>query len=576
MKHPTSLLSALFCLVCLLANAQDYSHKQNKAFLGVNFDDISNTKAELLGFDNPHGAYITSVVENTAADKAGLKAFDYLYAIGDHTMSSSVDLGDILDEFSPGDKTKAHFFRNGKKQSTSIVLGNYADSKYGKKRSEKKPFLGVNKHRDHRNDELGVKVTINSNSTASEMGLKDGDVIMALNGYTMVDWDDISSAINTMEVGQKVVVDYQRDGQTQRGQLPIRSYKESHKYAVVSSKMGASAFLGINSNSVSKEKAQKLSFENPYGSYVSSVIANTAAKKAGIQPFDYIYGIDDYTANESFRLTGILRKFKPSDKVNVHIIRNGQKQTISLELGEHSDAKYQNKEKCEAAFLGVKNRKNMTDLDGVQVDIVSNSSAAAIQMKDGDLIQSINGYKILDWQDVSAAIGTMKAGDVSFFRDGASQTASGTIKSHCDTKDEDSYGSTNAPEADNWDGGEKVDFDAVAVELENLSDDEASNFNNQYGLEMTVQNSLSVNDLQVNPNPSIGMFSLQFRLPQSGPTVIHVFNAMGRLIYEYDLGEFTGPFSDEIDISQNGTGNYFMNIKQGSQSYSTKIVLQVK
>ena len=40
------------------------------------------------------------------------------------------------------------------------------------------------------------------------------------------------------------------------------------------------AFLGIYSERVSKEKAKKLGFDNPYGSYVSSVIPGTAAGRA--------------------------------------------------------------------------------------------------------------------------------------------------------------------------------------------------------------------------------------------------------------------------------------------------------
>jgi hypothetical protein len=80
--------------------------------------------------------------------------------------------------------------------------------------------------------------------------------------------------------------------------------------------------------------------------------------------------------------------------------------------------------------------------------------------------------------------------------------------------------------------------------------------------------------INLYPNPSKGMFKLQFDLPEKGQTEIKVFNAAGRIIYEYELGNFTGEFSDEVDISQNGTGTYFLQIRQGEKYASKKIILQ--
>ena len=53
-----------------------------------------------------------------------------------------------------------------------------------------------------------------------------------------------------------------------------------------------SAFLGVNIADMSESKAKKLGLENPYGTYVSSVIKNSAADKGGIKPLDYIHGND--------------------------------------------------------------------------------------------------------------------------------------------------------------------------------------------------------------------------------------------------------------------------------------------
>ena len=112
------LLSTLILFLCVSLHAQKYTYSdKDEVFLGINFDEISKTKAQLLGFDNLHGAYITSVIENTAAEKAGLQPFDYLYAIGEYALDDENDLGDVLDRFKAGDETKLHLVRAGKNKS---------------------------------------------------------------------------------------------------------------------------------------------------------------------------------------------------------------------------------------------------------------------------------------------------------------------------------------------------------------------------------------------------------------------------------------------------------------------------
>ena len=64
MKQLFTLFVALFVFTQTTL-AQDYS---KRAFLGVHSEEISKTKAQLLNFDNPYGAYITLVIQNTAAE----------------------------------------------------------------------------------------------------------------------------------------------------------------------------------------------------------------------------------------------------------------------------------------------------------------------------------------------------------------------------------------------------------------------------------------------------------------------------------------------------------------------------
>lgn len=365
------------------------------------------------------------------------------------------------------------------------------------------------------------------------------------------------------------------------------------------------AFLGVYSNGISKRKAKKLNFENTEGSYVTGVISNTAAKEAGLQPFDYVYGVDDYRTNYDRSLTDILRKYEPGDKVVIHFYRNGKTERRNTKLGKRSDAKYKERSKKEDPFLGVEQISNYSnsDIEGVKVNVVSNSTASSIGLEDKDIITHINGFPILDWTDMGSAIDMMVVGEkmeVSYLRDGRKGTVSGNVKSLAETKyNSNSYSysynddngnktshitthttshTTTQYDSDNENlsngtGGLSRDVSSMKVEMEDLTQNESQRMKSDYNIDMPVSNNLSIQALTIAPNPNMGMFELTFELASKGNTAINIYNADGRNIYNYDLGSFSGAFEDQIDIAQNGAGTYFLQIQQGNKSMVKKIVL---
>ena len=201
-------------------------------------------------------------------------------------------------------------------------------------------------------------------------------------------------------------------------------------------------------------------------------------------------------------------------------------------------------------------------------------------LQDGDLITHINGNMIIDWDDVSVAIDNMEVGHnitITYQRNGKTEKGEVAIKSYCDTKQEKSMGLRSAPNIiirETVDKDQKLDLSLVEVDLTNLSSQETESMKRQYGIEMISANTLLIRNLDLEPDPHEGMFNLEFELPQQGSTLVRVFNSSGRMIYEYDLGDFSGKFSDQLDIAQNGLGAYFLEIRQNDKQISKKIVVQ--
>jgi S1-C subfamily serine protease len=578
MRH---LLLLLFITSLFSLHAQrhynQYDDNSNRAFLGVSTSEINNNKADLLHLPTDHGDMIKYVYEGTSAATAGLKPFDYIIGMNNDVVDRSTGLTELLAKHRPGDQVDLKIIRQGKKMSIPITLGRPSDSNnehYGGS-----AFLGVREHDNNNDNQVGVRITTVRNSSAMNLGLDDGDIITAINGQPMIEWDDISLMLNNMEKGDPIEVEYSRNNTPQRASGTIGAEDDP------SLKMGR-GYLGIYSGHMDRSKASKLGLPNPNGSYVKRIIRGSAAESAGLEPLDYVIAVNDYQMDEDRSLTSALHKFSPGEEVVVTYIRNGETMRANAVLGESSDDDLS--VPCsEEPFFGVSNNHNATDRKGVPVNIVSNSAAKAAGLESGDIITSLAGKPIIDWGDLSAVInGTnvRKEIAVGFIRDGQPQTAIAVMGSECDengeSRNENNWydynydeSFSNNPDREMDDESPAVDMDRIKVDMADMDKEDAEEMARR-GVDMPLINNLTIENIQLFPNPNRGMFRLEFELPQLGETSIRVFNAEARLIYSFDLGEYQGTFSDDIDISQNGPGSYFLEVRQGATSMVKKIILQ--
>ncbi len=585
-----NLALLLLCLGMALSSWAQAS----SAYLGIQSENISKEKAKALGFNHYHGSYITKVVPNSPAAAAGLKPFDYIFAVDKFTLSADRKLSKVLSAYRPGDQAVIYYVRKGKTRKAKVTLGTPMGAPVIS--NNKKPFLGVSPHptNDKPNHEsIGVVIKPLANSTAAEIGLQDGDRITAINGYTMVDWNDISIVLGMLQAGDPITVEYLRNYKRQTAKGTLKAYSGAHVIAEFTwtNKAKERALLGISSNTLRAEKAAALGFDNPYGSYVTEIIPGTSAEEAGLQPFDYVYGIDDWRTSATENLTALLQKYKAGDRANIHFIRQGKPMSAEVIFMARKPIPQLSKPRCEQPFLGVSASSTHSEghAKGLPVDVIPNSTAEAMGLKNGDIILLIDQYPILDWSDVSTAINRKKTGDtisVLYRRGNTHVEASQPIKSVCDIKGRDASVTIKLNFPENFPLGkpgaappqdedyQPIQLHSVNVSVKALNADEANDLKNRRSVAISTQNDLNLEDLQLIASPATGLFRLQFRLPESGVTIVRLYNATGRLIYAYEPGVFSGDFSDDVDISQNGAGHYYLEVRQGERSAAWKVTLQ--
>ncbi|RMF04265.1 MAG: PDZ domain-containing protein, partial [Bacteroidetes bacterium] len=513
------LLCAVLLTTAKLAGQSWSSHSSNQAFLGVVTDELDRNKEKLLQLPD-YGTMVTAVVPGSAAEMAGLQAFDYIIGIGDKDISWNNDLTDLLAELRPGDQVDVRLIRQGQTMSLPVKL---TDTSYRGKKRHSNAFLGISEHDKSNDSAIGVMITTVCNSSAEELGLQNGDIIMALNGQPMIDWHDITIALNQLNAGDPITIDYTRNGQPYRAMGKVGSEERED----CSSTRG---YLGVYPGHMDREKARTLNLPTLYGSYLKKVIPGSGADEAGLQPLDYIIRVEDYELNEHQSLSYALRRYTPGEVVTVKYIRQGETRTAEVTLSGPLDGGLF-RPCSQEPFFGVSTNHNPNRRQGVAVNIVKGSAAEAAGLKTGDIITGLAGKRILDWSDLSAVINGQKPGqqmEVNFIRDGREMTVSATMGAECDpdgqSRNENNWYDNNFDSSFDNDRDNDmivdepaVDMERIRVSMEDMNEDEAAEMARR-GVEMPIINNLRIEAINIFPNPNRGMFRLEFELPQTGET----------------------------------------------------------
>jgi membrane-associated protease RseP (regulator of RpoE activity) len=348
--------------------------------------------------------------------------------------------------------------------------------------------------------------------------------------------------------------------------------------------------IGFQSSEIGQEKAQKLGYPLPYGSRIDRLYPGTPAQVAGLQPLDYIYAVNGQSVSKQRDLSDLLEDFAPGDKVEIGFYRKGAALSRTLFLSRRGDLNRPHRPNSEDPFLGISQVHDELPqgVVGVPVSVVHNSTAQAMGLERGDIITAIDGNPVADWHDLSPMIDMRKVGapiQVSVYRAGETFTRSRPIKSQAAT-----HGNHSRPNGPEIIQPQEDDLPPVAqVELQPVTRQEAavlpisvagvtSELGSPVASEAEVQEpvvrNLAIEALNIFPNPTTGIFDIQFELPQRGETAVYMYNPAGQAVYFNTLGEFTGTFSDRIDIANGVRGIYFLEIRQGPRSLTRKVVLQ--
>jgi serine protease Do len=141
-----------------------------RGVLGIMIRSVDGNLAKEKELDVTEGVYVDSLLNNSAAAKAGLKIGDVILSIDGEKTNSSPKLQEIIASHRPGDKVKVLVDREGKRKEYTVTLSNRSGST-DLVQKEDKELLSV----------LGCELKALDTKTAHKLGIEGGVKVVKLN-----------------------------------------------------------------------------------------------------------------------------------------------------------------------------------------------------------------------------------------------------------------------------------------------------------------------------------------------------------------------------------------------------------
>lgn len=186
-----------------------------RGMLGVIGQDLTPDLAEAFGMEAARGAVIARVLEDSAAEKAGLKPGDIITHVDDDEIRNFDALRNAIGLHREGDKVKIRYLRDGDKMSVKLALGESQNVGPG---AVSHPKLEGAQLRDLPEDhpladklDGGILVEdVQRGSPAAQAGLRPGDIIDSVNRKSVDSLAKMREIIGDLKGDEQVLLHLQR------------------------------------------------------------------------------------------------------------------------------------------------------------------------------------------------------------------------------------------------------------------------------------------------------------------------------------------------------------------------------
>lgn len=434
---------------------------EKRPFLGIMMRESASNGENVAVIK---GAYITEVIEGTAAEEAGLLEGDVIVEIDNKEMDNMTQVIDYIRSKKAGDKVEIQVERNGKKKKVKATLGEKEmapemNFSYGE------PFPG------------GGRGPFNFRFDA------DSITIFCPPNPNCICPDD----------SMKICQPFSWNGEG----LAVRE----------------TAFLGVTpAFGEEVEKGVPINVE-----------PETSAEEMGLLNGDVILKFNGTDVNSFDQLSELISTLNPNDEVNLEIQRENKKKTITGQIGKRNISGFED-------FRIFHDFKGMDEGGHYLYDYEFDMDAEDVEEHMEELLRTLDEQQFQLDEERARLLEEMER-----------------IREERETI-------------------------VIKIRIEDITTEELQTVNENATPKLSTANDLAIDEISFFPNPGDGLINLSFSTQDHSDIQIMVFDSKGNTVYTEDRKEFDGNYKNTIDISTQPNGTYYLQIIQGSKSYSKKII----
>lgn len=237
-KKTLNYLLIVAAFIFAIQSQSQAQSRSKKGWLGVGIQEMTPSMSKNYKLGNRSGLLITSVVEKSPADDAGLWEDDVILTFNGKSVEFSEEFSRTVSKTERGTKVKLLIMRDGKEKQIEVTIG--------KKRRRHsfawsddnnfqffmgRPQLGVQVHELNgdlaeyfkvNKDDGVLIIEVTEDSPAEAAGLKAGDVITMINDEKISSHEDLIEALEDYDDGDVASVQFVRKGKTQKVEVELQ------------------------------------------------------------------------------------------------------------------------------------------------------------------------------------------------------------------------------------------------------------------------------------------------------------------------------------------------------------------
>jgi predicted metalloprotease with PDZ domain len=261
-------------------------HHENEALLGVYIEGSHHEK---------EGVRVTGVIDDSAAEAAGLERGDVIVGFDGEPVEDVDDLRELVDRLTPGEMVGVDYIRDGEEESLRVELG------------QREPRITVELDRplyvvsDDTRGRISGSMTLDDDTRLDEVYVCDGDDCRFSADPIWYRLDCIETRCPTYSVNY-----------------------------------WGRPLLGVQVEEITAELREHFGADPDTGLLIAKVFAGSPAEEAGIETGDVIVAVDGRAIEESSDIQRAL-KGKEGDVVGVEVVRDGRSLALDAELPAYDD-----------------------------------------------------------------------------------------------------------------------------------------------------------------------------------------------------------------------------------------------